>query len=213
MNDASLIDHTLLAPDATAGQVSSLCREAIQNDFLTVCVSPTRVAQAARELTGHPTLVCTVVGFPSGAQLPSVKAFETAAAVADGADEIDMVISLGAVKDGDWERVRADIAAVVAASGDALVKVILETVLLSDAEITAACEASEQAGADFVKTSTGFASGGASVEAVALMRAAVGDRLGVKASGGIRTAETFRSMVDAGASRIGASAGSALLGR
>ncbi|MGP4976559.1 deoxyribose-phosphate aldolase [Brachybacterium tyrofermentans] len=213
MDTASLIDHTLLAPDATAQQVSTLCHEAAENGFLTVCVSPTRVAQAARELEGHATLVCTVVGFPSGAHLPSVKAAETAAAVADGAAEIDMVISLGAVEDGDWERVREDIAAVVEASGDALVKVILETALLSDAQITAACEASEQAGADFVKTSTGFASGGASVEAVALMRAAVGDRLGVKASGGIRDAETLHAMVGAGATRIGASAGSALLGR
>ena len=213
MSDASLIDHTLLAPDATADQVSSLCREAAENGFLTVCVSPTRVAQAARELSGHPTLVCTVVGFPSGAQLPAVKAFETSAAVADGADEIDMVISLGAVKDGDRERVRADIAAVVEAAGDAVVKVILETALLSDAEIVAACEDSELAGADFVKTSTGFAAGGATLEAVALMRATVGDRLGVKASGGIRTAEAFRAMVDAGASRVGASAGATLLGR
>lgn len=213
MHDASLIDHTLLAPDATADQVSALCREAVENEFLTVCVSPTRVAEAVRALAEHPTLVCTVVGFPSGAQLPAVKAAETAAAVADGAEEIDMVISLGDVKDGRWQRVREDIAAVVDASGDALVKVILETSVLTDDEITAACEASEQAGADFVKTSTGFAGGGATVEAVALMRSVVGDRLGVKASGGIRTAQTFREMIRAGASRIGASAGSALLGR
>lgn len=213
MNDASLIDHTLLAPDATAEQVSALCREAVDNGFLTVCVSPTRVAQAVRELAEHPTLVCTVVGFPSGAHLSEVKAAETAAAVAQGADEIDMVLSLGAVKDGDWDAVRTDIAAVVAASGDALVKVILETALLTEDEISRACEASELAGADFVKTSTGFASGGATVDAVALMRSSVGDRLGVKASGGIRTAETFRAMVDAGASRIGASAGATLLGR
>lgn len=212
MHDASLIDHTLLAPDATADQISTLCREAAENGFLTVCVSPTRVVQAVRELAEHPTLVCTVVGFPSGAQLPAVKAAETAAAVADGADEIDMVISLGDVKDGAWDRVREDIAAVVGASGDALVKVILETTLLTDEEIVAACEASEQAGADFVKTSTGFAGGGATIEAVALMRSTVGDRLGVKASGGVRTAESLREMVAAGASRIGASAGSILLG-
>ena len=139
MYDASLIDHTLLAPDATADQISTLCREAAENRFLTVCVSPTRVAQAVHELAEHPTLVCTVVGFPSGAQLPAVKAAETAAAVADGADEIDMVISLGDVKDGAWDRVREDIAAVVGASGDALVKVILETTLLTDEEIVAAC--------------------------------------------------------------------------
>ena len=213
MNDASLIDHTLLAPDATADQVAALCREAIDDGFLTVCVSPTRVAQAAEQLAGQPPLVCTVVGFPSGAHLSAVKAAETAAAVADGADEIDMVLSLGAVKDGDWEAVRADIAAVVEAAGDALVKVILETALLSEDEITRACEASEQAGAGFVKTSTGFAAGGATVEAVAAMRAAVGDRLGVKASGGIRTAEAFQAMVTAGANRIGASAGATLLGR
>lgn len=213
MNDASLIDHTLLAPDATADQVAALCREAIDDGFLTVCVSPTRVAQAAEQLAGQPPLVCTVVGFPSGAHLSAVKAAETAAAVADGADEIDMVLSLGAVKDGDWEAVRADIAAVVEAAGDALVKVILETALLSADEITRACEASEQAGAGFVKTSTGFAAGGATVEAVAAMRAAVGDRLGVKASGGIRTAEAFQAMVTAGANRIGASAGATLLGR
>ena len=213
MHDASLIDHTLLAPDATADQISTLCREAAENRFLTVCVSPTRVAQAVRELAEHPTLVCTVVGFPSGAQLPAVKAAETAAAVADGADEIDMVISLGDVKDGAWDRVREDVAAVVGASGDALVKVILETTLLTDAEIVAACEASEQAGADFVKTSTGFAGGGATIEAVSLMRSTVGDRLGVKASGGVRTAADLREMVAAGASRIGASAGATLLGR
>ncbi|ATG54164.1 deoxyribose-phosphate aldolase [Brachybacterium ginsengisoli] len=213
MNDASLIDHTLLAPDATADQVAALCREAIDDGFLTVCVSPTRVAQAAEQLAGQPPLVCTVVGFPSGAHLSAVKAAETAAAVADGADEIDMVLSLGAVRDGDWEAVRADIAAVVEAAGDALVKVILETALLSEDEITRACEASEQAGAGFVKTSTGFAAGGATVEAVAAMRAAVGDRLGVKASGGIRTAEAFQAMVTAGANRIGASAGATLLGR
>jgi len=213
VNDASLIDHTLLAPDATADQVAALCREAIDDGFLTVCVSPTRVAQAAEQLAGQPPLVCTVVGFPSGAHLSAVKAAETAAAVADGADEIDMVLSLGAVRDGDWEAVRADIAAVVEAAGDALVKVILETALLSEDEITRACEASEQAGAGFVKTSTGFAAGGATVEAVAAMRAAVGDRLGVKASGGIRTAEAFQAMVTAGANRIGASAGATLLGR
>lgn len=213
MDIASLIDHTLLAPDATADQVDTLCREAAEHGFATVCVSPTRVARAAAALEGRSTGVCTVVGFPSGAHTSAVKAAETAGAVEDGASEIDMVISLGAVKDGDWDLVREDIAAVVAAAGTAAVKVILETALLTDAEIVAACEAAEQAGAAFVKTSTGFASGGATREAVALMRSAVGDRLGVKASGGVRTAEDLHGMVEAGANRIGASAGATLLGR
>lgn len=212
MDIASLIDHTQLSPDATEVQVVDLCREAVENDFLAVCVSPTRVALAVRELEGRTPRVCTVVGFPSGAQLSEIKAAETAAAVAAGAEEIDMVISLGAVKDGEWDAVRADITSVVDAAGDALVKVILETALLTDEEIIAACRAAEAAGADFVKTSTGFM-GGATSHAVALMRRSVGDRLGVKASGGIRTAASLREMVDAGASRIGASAGATLLGR
>ena len=157
--------------------------------------------------------MCTVIGFPSGAHVSTVKAAETRQVVADGADEVDMVINIGAVKDGDWEQVRQDIAAVVDAAGEGvLVKVILETCLLDDEEIVQACQCARDAGAHFVKTSTGFSTGGASVHAVQLMRATVGESMGVKASGGIRSRETLETMVAAGASRIGASAGVALLG-
>lgn len=212
MDSASLIDHTLLAPDASAEDVVRLCREAVENGFFSVCVSPTRVALAARELAGASPIVCSVVGFPSGAHLSQVKAAEAAAAVADGAREIDMVMDLGAAADGDWERVRSDIAAVVEASRPARVKVILETAALTDEQIVRACAAAEAAGAAFVKTSTGFSPrGGASVHAVELMRSRVGERLGVKASGGIRTAADLAAMRTAGADRIGASAGAALL--
>lgn len=210
-NPAKLIDHTLLAPTATPQQIANLCAEAREHDFFSVCVSPTYVQQAVHELEESDVKVCTVVGFPSGAHLSSIKAAETAAAVADGADEIDMVINLGAVKNADWGLVESDIHAVVRAAGSALVKVILETCLLTDSEIERACELSVRAGADFVKTSTGFSTHGATVEHVALMRKSVGPFTGVKASAGIRTKDTFESMVAAGASRIGASAGAALL--
>ncbi|GAB2542497.1 deoxyribose-phosphate aldolase [Brachybacterium huguangmaarense] len=208
---ASLVDHTLLSPTATRAQIEQLCREAEDLGFFSVCVSPTRVALAAERLAGTDVAVCTVVGFPSGAHLSAVKAAETSAAVADGAQEIDMVIDLGAAKDADWTHVESDIRAVVEAAGPALVKVILETCLLTDDEIVRACEASVRAGARFVKTSTGFSTHGATVEHVALMRRTVGPDVGVKASGGIRTREALDAMVAAGASRIGASAGAALL--
>ena len=212
-NKAKLIDHTLLAPDATAEAVSRLCDEAKSAGFWSVCVSPTRVAQAKRELAGSEVKVCTVIGFPSGAHCREVKKFETAQAVRDGAQEVDMVIDLGSVKDGNWQAVQQDIAGVVEAAGsEVLVKVILETCLLSDEEIVKACECAQQAGADFVKTSTGFSQSGASVHAVELMRKTVGPNMGVKASGGIRTSSIMNQMVAAGASRIGASAGMKLLG-
>lgn len=211
-NTAQLIDHTLLTPDATAAQIEKLCAEAREHKFFSVCVSPNRVTLAAEILNGSAVKVCTVVGFPSGAHTTATKAFETENAVANGADEIDMVINIGAVKDADWQLVEDDIRGVVQASGEALVKVILETCLLTDDEIVAACHAAQNAGADFVKTSTGFSTGGATTHAVRLMRETVGPDMGVKASGGVRTAEALRQMVDAGANRIGASAGAALLG-
>ncbi|MEX3610822.1 deoxyribose-phosphate aldolase [Rothia sp. LK2588] len=211
-NTAQLIDHTLLAPDATAAQVEKLCAEAREHEFFSVCVSPNRVALAAETLSGSAVKVCTVVGFPSGVHTTTTKAFETENAVANGADEIDMVINIGAAKDADWQLVEDDIRGVVQASDEALVKVILETCLLTDDEIVAACRAAQNAGADFVKTSTGFSTGGATTHAVRLMRETVGPDMGVKASGGVRTAQALHEMVDAGANRIGASAGAALLG-
>lgn len=210
---AAMIDHTLLRPEATAAQVERLCHEAIEHGFASVCVSPTRVGLVARLLDGHPSLACAVVGFPSGAHLGPVKAAEAARAVEDGADELDMVIDLGALGDEGAEAVVRDVHAVRSAIDDAVVlKVILEAAALSDEQLVAACEASVGAGADFVKTSTGFhPAGGASTHAVALMRATVGDEVGVKASGGIRTLEDALAMVGAGANRLGMSAGVAVV--
>lgn len=209
---SQLIDHTLLAPTATAAQVGTLVTEAIEHEFKTVCVNPVWVALAAAAAKGTPVGVCTVVGFPLGASTTAVKVFETTDAVANGADEVDMVINIGWALSGAWDNVEAEIRAVVEAAGTAvLVKVILETCLL-DAEQTA--EASRRcvaAGADFVKTSTGFSKHGATVEAVSLMRQTVGPDLGVKASGGVRTPEDLARMVEAGASRIGSSAGASIL--
>ena len=206
-----IIDHTLLAPDATAEQIDALCQEAKDLHMGTVCVNPSRVPQCREALAGSDVTICTVIGFPLGATLSEAKAAETRAAVAAGAGEVDMVLNIGAAKDGAWDAVEADIRAVVEASGQALTKVILETCLLTDDEIRRACAAAKAAGADFVKTSTGFSTGGATVHAVALMRECVGQDMGVKASGGIRTAKDLAAMVDAGATRIGASAGKALL--
>ena len=206
-----IIDHTLLAPDATAEQIDALCQEAKDLHMGAVCVNPSRVPQCREALAGSDVTICTVIGFPLGATLSEAKAAETRAAVAAGAGEVDMVLNIGAAKDGDWSAVEADIRAVVEASGQALTKVILETCLLTDDEIRRACAAAKAAGADFVKTSTGFSTGGATVHAVALMRECVGQDMGVKASGGIRTAKDLAAMVDAGATRIGASAGKALL--
>ncbi|WP_373741454.1 deoxyribose-phosphate aldolase [Neisseria sp.] len=212
MNNAKLIDHTQLAAAATRAQIEKLCREAAEYGFWSVCVNPSRVAEAKALLAGSGVKVCTVVGFPLGASSTQTKAFETRAAVADGADEIDMVMNIGLAKDGDWAAVRADIAAVAEAAKPALLKVILETCLLTPEEIRRACECAVAAGADFVKTSTGFSTGGAKAEDVRLMRECVGASFGVKASGGIRTAADLEAMVAAGADRIGASAGAALLG-
>lgn len=210
MKLTSIIDHTLLAADATSAQIARLCQEAREYSFASVCVNSCRVAQARTLLEGCPVKVCTVVGFPLGAMSTRAKADETRSAVEDGADEIDMVINVGYVKDGDWDGVLDDIMAVREACKGKVLKVILETCLLSDDEIVRACRTAVRAGADFVKTSTGFSKGGATVHAVSLMRSTVGADVGVKASGGIRDAESARAMVEAGASRLGCSAGVAI---
>lgn len=213
MKRSKLIDHTLLAPTATAADIEKLCAEAVEHDFCSVCVNPTWVALVKEKLAGSDVKVCTVIGFPLGANTSQIKALETEQAIANGAQEIDMVMNIGFAKMGDWHAVAQDMAAVVqAASGKALVKVILETCLLTDDEIRHACQAAVQAGVDFVKTSTGFSKGGATVEAVRLMREVVGENIGVKASGGVRSQADLENMVMAGANRIGASAGVALLG-
>jgi deoxyribose-phosphate aldolase len=202
----ALIDHTNLKPEATAAAIRRLCQEARDNGCYSVCVNSCYVGLCHALLLGSPVKVCSVVGFPLGAMATPSKAAETAQAVADGADEIDMVINVGALKEQNIDYVRQDIQAVVEAAGSAPVKVILETCLLDDAEKVAACQVAEAAGAAFVKTSTGFSTDGATVEDIALMRRTVGTRLGVKASGGIRDLAAARRMVEAGASRIGASA-------
>ena len=213
MDISKYIDHTLLKPDASAEDIRRLCAEAREHGFMSVCVNPSRVALAKTELRGSGVRICCVIGFPLGASLSTVKAYEARSAVVDGADEVDMVINIGAVKDGNWELVESDIRAVVLASrGWALVKVIIETCLLTDEEKVKACEAAMRAGADFVKTSTGFSTGGANVHDVALMRSVVGDKLGVKASGGVRTPEDAKALIEAGASRLGTSNGIKLLG-
>ena len=209
---ASRIDHTLLRPEATVGQIESLCEEAAHFGFASVCVNPAWVKHAATVLAGR-VVVCTVVGFPLGANRTDVKVFETGRALADGAGEIDVVINLGAMRGGQVEAVREEIGEIVKVcrQAGALCKVILETGLLSRGEIISACRAAVKAGADFVKTSTGFGPGGATVEDVALMRKAVGPTRGVKASGGIRRASQVRAMLAAGASRIGTSSGVAIV--
>ena len=204
---AAMIDHTLLKAAATEAQIAQLCAEAKGFTFASVCVNPVHVAQAAHLLAGTPVKVCTVIGFPLGANTPEVKAFETMNAVSNGADEIDMVINVGAAKEGAWDRVEADIHAVVNAACGRLVKVILETCYLTPDEIRLACEAAARAHADFVKTSTGFGTGGARVEDVALMKRSIPENMCVKASGGIHTYQEALALIEAGASRIGASAG------
>ena len=206
---ARMIDHTLLKPDATQQEVAQLCFEARKYGFASVCINPTWVSLCSQLLQGSPVKVCTVIGFPLGATAPEVKAFEAQTAIEQGASEIDMVINIGALKARDLEMVAKDIRGVVAVSHahNAIVKVIIETVLLTDEEKTIACLLSKEAGADFVKTSTGFAGGGATVKDVALMRRTVGPGMGVKASGGVRTFEDAENMIKAGATRIGASAG------
>ncbi len=206
---ASLIDHTLLKPEASEGDIRRLCDEAAQFGFASVCVNPTWVKKASEFLRGTSVPVCTVIGFPLGATLPDVKAYEARRAIFNGAREVDMVINVGALKSGDDCAVEDDIRAVVEAGHEngVLVKVIIETALLTDDEKVRACLASKNAGADFVKTSTGFAKGGATVEDVSLMRRTVGSALGVKASGGVKGIEDARAMFEAGATRIGASVG------
>uniref|UniRef100_A0A832I3I2 Deoxyribose-phosphate aldolase n=1 Tax=Eiseniibacteriota bacterium TaxID=2212470 RepID=A0A832I3I2_UNCEI len=205
---ASLIDHTLLKPEATRDQIEQLCREAAQYCFASVCVNPVWVPLAAELLRGTGVRVCTVIGFPSGAHAPDVKAYETRRAVEQGAQEVDMVINIGALKSRDYALVEQDIRGVVQAAGrSTVVKVILETSLLSRDEKIMGATLAKAAGADFVKTSTGFAGGGATVEDVRLLRETVGPDVGVKASGGIRSKEDAEAMVAAGANRIGASAG------
>ncbi len=204
---AGYIDHTLLKPEATEDQIRQLCSEAIEYSFASVCVNPTWVPLAARLLAGAKPVVATVIGFPLGATLPDVKAYETLRTREEGATEFDMVINIGALKSKDFRLVERDIAGVVEAARGHVVKVIIETALLTDEEKVEACVIAKAAGADFVKTSTGFASKGATVEDVALMRRVVGADMGVKASGGIRSAQDAKAMIEAGATRIGASAG------
>lgn len=209
---AAAIDHTILRPDARKAEVLRLCEEAARHRFRSVCVNPIQVPTVAAALKGTGVLTCSVIGFPLGAIPTELKAAEAAWVVAHGAEEVDMVIDVGGLKDGEHDRIRADIAAVKAACGKATLKVIIETCLLDDAEKVKVCELAVAAGADFVKTSTGFSSGGATVADVALMRRTVGPDLGVKASGGIRTRETAEAMLEAGANRIGASASIAIIG-
>lgn len=208
---ARSIDHTLLKPEATSEDVRRLCREAAEHSFFAVCVNSRFVPLAAGELKGTNVAVAAVVGFPLGAMSTAAKAFEAAQAVKDGATEIDMVLPIGALKEGRDDEVREDIAAVVNATKPALVKVILETSMLDDARKILACRLSVEAGAAFVKTSTGFGGGGATVEDVKLMKETVGDKAKVKASGGVRSLEQARAMLDAGASRLGTSSGVALV--
>ena len=212
---AKYIDHTLLKADATEGQIKKICDEARDYGFASVCVNSCYAKLVAEELAGSGVKTCCVVGFPLGAMSTAAKASETSIAVSDGAEEIDMVIPVGAAKDGRWDIVEQDIAAVCAAAHGAerpaLVKVIIETCLLTDQEKAEACLAAKRAGADFVKTSTGFSKAGATVEDVRLMRETVGPEMGVKAAGGIRDYQTALAMIEAGATRIGASAGIAIV--
>mgnify|MGYP000726170299 FL=1 len=208
---AAMIDHTLLKPEATPAQVEKLCAEAAEYHFASVCVNPVYIPLAARLLKGTGVKVCCVVGFPLGAIAPEQKAAEAASCAAMGAEELDMVIHVGAAKAGDWALVQRDIEGVVKAAAWHTVKVIIETCLLTDEEKVKACEAAKAAGAHFVKTSTGFSTGGATTHDIALMRKTVGPEMGVKASGGIRDYETAMAMIEAGANRIGASAGIAIV--
>ncbi|QIH76828.1 deoxyribose-phosphate aldolase [Macrococcoides canis] len=211
MNLAKYIDHTALKPETTKLQIEQLAQEAREYGFMSVCVNPTHVQYAKSLLEGTDVLVCTVIGFPLGANTPAVKAFETKDAIDNGAGEVDMVINIGALKDKNYDLVAEDIKAVVEAAGDVTTKVIIETALLTDEEKVKACEIAKAQGADFVKTSTGFSTGGATKEDIALMRKAVGPDMGVKASGGVRSYEDVMAMIDAGATRIGASAGVQIL--
>ncbi len=208
---AAVIDHTLLKPEATPEQVRKICQEARENGFAAVCVNPYYIPLVAEELKGSPVKVCSVVGFPLGANPTDIKIQETKYVVARGAREVDMVINIGLLKAGNVQAVKQDIAAVVGVAKGAIVKVILETCYLTREEKVTACNAAKEAGAHFVKTSTGFGSGGATVDDVKLMRSVVGPSMKIKASGGIRSLETALAMLDAGADRLGASAGIAIL--
>lgn len=206
MNLAKYIDHTLLKPESTRADIARVCEEAKRYNTASVCVNPCWIGYVAELLKGTDIKPCCVIGFPLGATLPEVKAYETAAAIRDGAKEVDMVINVGALRGAEFDTVYEDIKAVVdAAAGRALVKVIIETCLLTDEQKVIACKLAKQAGADFVKTSTGFSTSGAKVEDIRLMRETVGPEMGVKASGGVRTKEDAEAMIAAGASRIGAS--------
>ena len=201
------IDHTLLKPEATKTQIENLCKEAIKYDFASVCVNPTHVAYCAKLLKNSDVKVCTVIGFPLGSNTTETKVFETKNAIENGADEIDMVINIGALKDKNYNFVKEDIESVVKAANSKLVKVILETCLLTEEEVKEACKLSQEAKADYVKTSTGFSKSGASVEMVKIMYDTVHDTMKVKASGGVRTYDDAIKMIEAGASRIGTSNG------
>lgn len=208
---AAMIDHTILKPEATEAEVVKLCNEAIEYKFASVCINPSMVKTAASVLEGSEVKVCTVIGFPLGATTTEVKAFETENTIKNGANEVDMVINVGKLKERNLEYVKNDIKAVVdAAKGKALTKVIIETCLLTDEEKVIACKLSKEAGADFVKTSTGFSTGGATAADIKLMRETVGKELGVKASGGVRSREDALLMIENGATRIGASASIAI---
>ena len=210
-NIAKMIDHTILKAFATENDVKQLCKEAKEYNFFSVCINPANIELAKKELEGSDVKVCTVIGFPLGANTSEVKAFETKDAIKKGADEVDMVINIGALKDKNYDYVLNDIKAVVdAADKKALVKVIIETCYLTDEEKKIACELSVKAGADFVKTSTGFGTGGSTPEDIKLMREVVGPNIGVKASGGVRNQEDAKAVIEAGCSRIGASASVAI---
>ena len=207
-----MIDHTILNPDATKDEVIRVIDEAKAHEFASVCLEPCWVSLAAERLADSPVKVCTVIGFPLGANTKTVKAFEAKEAVDNGAEEVDMVLNIGALKSGDYDLVLEDMKAVREAAKEAVVKVILETCLLTDEEKKKACALAKEAGLDFVKTSTGFSTAGATTTDVKLMREVVGDKMGVKASGGIRDRETAEAMIAAGASRIGASKSIAIIG-
>ena len=211
MKISKYIDHTLLKPQASKADLAKLCTEAIEHDFKAVCVNPCNVAYCAKLLASSKVKLASVVGFPLGASIPSIKSAETLMAVEDGANEIDMVINIGALKDKNFDLVEADIKAVVQSAEGNTVKVIIETCLLTNPEKVKACELAKAAGAHFVKTSTGFSTGGATVEDVKLMKKTVGDDLEVKASGGVRSYEDAMAMIEAGATRIGTSSGVAIL--
>jgi deoxyribose-phosphate aldolase len=208
---AKYFDHTILSPVATKRQVKQICKEALEYGFFSVCVNPVHVKMVKERLAGSNVKVCSVVGFPLGAATSRIKVQETEVAIDDGADEIDMVINIGALRDNDFKRVESDINAVVTAAKGKIVKVIIETCFLNEDQKIDACKIAKKAGAHFVKTSTGFAGGGATCDDVALMKQTIGDHLKVKASGGIKTLEDALKMIEAGADRIGASAGVAII--